>query len=228
MGTNGSTVREEPSRIPVAYLILGYENNRNAIINFYRNAKSMVNMVTDASHPRIAEELDWMPKEVSAARERGVICKTITNITSANLQHCKKIKSRIDELRHLDGIHAIFGVSDTEAVAMVPSFEPREERNIQFIQSDSESVVAYKQLVFDALWTKATPAQSRFDELEGKKAASAFGEKGSMTAAIEARKKVIDRIYVCKNCHLTFIYASEVEDHKMADGHEHFREYPLV
>jgi hypothetical protein len=228
MGTSESPVHEEPSRIPVAYVIIGYENNRNAIINFYRNSTSMVNLVTNAAHPEIAEKVDWLHKEVSAARERGVICKTITEITKSNLQHCKKIKSRIDELRHLDGIQVIFGVSDTEALAMAPSLGPRQERNIQFIQSDSESVVAYKQLIFDTLWIRATPAQSRFDELEGKKAASAFGEKGSVKAAIEARKKVIDRIYVCKDCHQDFIYASEVDDHKKTEGHEHFREYPLV
>jgi hypothetical protein len=112
---------------------------------------------------------------------------------------------------------------------MVPSFEPRDERSIQFIQSDSESVVRYKQLLFDALWTRATHAQSRFDELERKRAGKVFGKNdGSSEAITKSTKNVIDRIYVCKDCHQDFIYASEVEDHKKTEGHEHFREYPLV
>jgi hypothetical protein len=48
---DGRRQEGEPFRIPVAYLILGYENNRNAITDFYRNAKSTVNWVTDAEVP---------------------------------------------------------------------------------------------------------------------------------------------------------------------------------
>ena len=163
---------------------------------------------------------------MSAARERGVKCKTITNITIDNLQFCKQIMGKIDELRHLDGLPANFGVSDTEAIAVVPSPGPRDEHNLQFIQSDSESVVATKQMIFDALWTRATPAQSRIDELEGKRKANVFGNRSMATAG--ERKNVIDRIYLCKDCHLTFVYSSEVEYHKRAYGHENFREFPLV
>ena len=234
---------EEPSRIPVAYLILGYQNNRNTIINFCRNAKSMINLVTDAIQPTLGSEIDWFWNEISdARRKRGVKCTQLTDITTENLRYCKKeIMTRIDELRHLDGIKECFGVTDSEAVAMVPPYQERElderrssSHDIQFIYSDTDSVVRLKQLLFDLLWTRATPAQLRIDELEGKgkkqdSTLMAAGRRRIIETTIEAKKKnIIDRIYVCNDCHAMFISTQEVEQHKRQEGHRNFREYPLV
>jgi hypothetical protein len=221
MAANESTKPEDLSRIPVAYLILGYENNRNAIISFYRNAKTMVSGVTDEVQEPVSSKIDWLLKEISAARQRGVKFRTITDITRDNLPDCKKIMAKIDELRHVSGIGVNFGVSDTESIAIVPSPGTREEHNIQFIHSDSESVVAYKRRCFDLLWDRAMPAQSRIDELEGKTA------EGKV-ATEERARTVIDRIYVCVECNRTFLYSFEAEDHKKATGHDNIREYPIV
>jgi two-component system, OmpR family, sensor histidine kinase VicK len=167
MATNGRMKQEdeeeEESRIPVAYLILGYENNRNAIIDSLRNAKRSVSSVYDANMPKVASKIDWLEKEILATRKRGVRFKVIAEVTSSNLLYCKKLANRFDELRHLDGIKGMFGVTDTQAVVMVPSFLPIEEHNIQFIVSDSESLVSYKQQIFDMLWMRAMPAESRFE-----------------------------------------------------------------
>ncbi len=221
MATNGSTKHEDLSRIPVAYLILGYENNRNAIISFYRNARTIVNGVTDAIQEPLSSKIDWLWKEISDARQRGVKFRTITDITRDNLPHCRKMMARIDEVRHVSGIGVNFGVTDTEFVAIVPSFAARQELQIQFILSDSESVVEYKRHCFDLLWDKATTAQSRIDELEGKTV------EGS-GAPEETAKTIIDRIYACKVCHQTFIHPFEVDDHKKTTGHDNFRAYPIV
>jgi hypothetical protein len=168
--TNGRSSRHEEddvSRISVAYLILSYENNRNAIIGFFRNAKSSANWVTDAIQPTVGSNIDWLWKEISDARRRGVKCRQLADITKDNLSHCKKNMARLDEFRHMGGIAINFGVSDTEALVIVPSLAPREERSIRFIYSDSESVVEYKRRCFDLLWDRAIPAQIRINELEG-------------------------------------------------------------
>ena len=220
MDTNGSTKRGDRSRIPVAYLILGYENNRQAIIEFFRNAKKTTNWVTDAIEPAVSEGIEWLNKEIFDAGKRGVKIKQITDITNEKLQICKRRMTRIDELRHLGGIGVVFGFSDVEFIAMVSSFAPREDiKRIQFIQSDSESVVGYKQSCFDLLWDRATPARSRINELEGKIA-------GTTTAG--HAKAIIDRIYVCEACRLTFVYSNEVEEHEKTTDHKNFREYPIV
>ena len=57
----------------------------------------------------------------------------------------------VDEFRYLAGIGVNFGVTDNEALVIIPSFAPTEEGTIQMeegtiqiIHSDSESVVEYK------------------------------------------------------------------------------------
>lgn len=214
--------RNHMSRIPVAYLILGWENNREAIIDFFRNAKTTINMVTDAAAPPITtSKLYWLIKEMLAARRRGVSIRLITDITMDNLSDCKDRITRVDAMRHLEGISVIVGVSDSEYIALVPSSAPREEiKKIQFIQSDYESVVAIKQHIFNALWNRAISAQLRIDELEG----IVVGDG----VARDETKNMIDRIYKCEKCKLIFIYSFEVGEHRAATGHRDIREYPIA
>lgn len=181
------------SRIPVAYLILGWENNREAIIDFFRNAKTTINVVTDAAAPPITtSKLYWLIKEMLAARRRGVSIRLITDITMDNLSDCKDRITRVDAMRHLEGISVVVGVSDSEYIALVPSSAPREEiKKIQFIQSDYESVVAIKQHIFNVLWNRAISAQLRIDELEG----IVVGDGVTR----DETKNMIDRIYKCEN-----------------------------
>lgn len=227
MSTNGRSSRHEQdddaSRISVAYLILGYENNRNAVIGFFRNAKSSANWVTDAILPTVGSNIDWLWKEISDARRRGVKCRELTDITKDNLSHCKKNMARLDEFRHLGGMAVNFGVSDTEAMVIVPSLAPREERSIQFIYSDSESVVEYKRQCFDLLWDRAIPAQTRINELEG-----GGGESLAAATATQTQTVIIDRIHSCMECKQTFVYQHEVEEHSRAIGHKNFRAFPVV
>jgi hypothetical protein len=232
MSTNGRGSRrheqDDVSRISVAYLILGYENNRNAVIGFFRNAKSSANWVTDAILPTVGSNIDWLWKEISDARRRGVKCRELTDITKDNLSHCKKNMARLDEFRHLRGMAVNFGVSDTEALIIAPSFAPREERSIQFIYSDSESVVEYKRQCFDLLWDRAIPAQTRINELEG--GGVSGGGEGSLVAAPAAQTQtvMIDRIHSCMECKQTFVYQHEVEEHTRAIGHKNFRAFPVI
>lgn len=217
---NAIPKHESTSRIPVAFLILGYENNRKAIIDFLRNARTMINWVTDAIQPTVSSKIEWLEKEIADARERGVVVKQISDITPENLDDCRKRMSRIDKLRHLAGMRVVFGFSDFEFLAMVPTLGPRKEmREIQFIESNSESVLAYKQLIFDALWERAIPSQLRIDELEG--------NAPKVNSSNEIRN-VIDRIYACLECKKTFLFSQEVEEHKKTTGHGNYREYPLV
>ena len=42
--------------------MLGYENNRNAVIDGLRNAKSSVSSVYDANMPKVVSKIDWLEK----------------------------------------------------------------------------------------------------------------------------------------------------------------------
>jgi hypothetical protein len=212
---------KDMSRIPVAYLILGWENNRKALIDFFRNAKNMINVLTDASAPPITSKLSWLIKEILAARTRGVRSRLITDITRDNLTDCKDRITQIDAVRHFAGIEVVFMVSESEYMALVPSSAPREEiEKIQLIYSDSESVVGIKQRIFNALWDRAIPAQSRIDELEGKVPGEAITTQDT--------RKVIDSIHVCRDCNRMFVYEFEVMQHKKASGHSNYGEHAIA
>jgi len=205
-------------------LILGYENNRNAIIGFFRNAKSSANWVTDAIQPTVGSNIDWLWKEISDARRRGVKCRQLADITKDNLSHCKKNMARLDEFRHMGGMAVNFGISDTEALVIAPSLAPREElEKIQFIYSDSESVVEFKRRCFDLLWDRAIPAQTRVNELE-----AGGGESLAAAPATQTQTVIIDRIHSCMECKQTFVYQHEVDEHRRAIGHKNFRAFPVV
>jgi hypothetical protein len=127
--------------------------------------------------------------------------------------------ARIDELRHVGGIGVNFIVTDRESLVMVPTKAPREESKLQVIHSESESVVEYKRLCFLALWDKAASGQSRIHELDEVVAGN--------SVSVPATTSVIDRIYECAICKMTFIYSAEVEEHKKI-GHNDYREYPII
>jgi hypothetical protein len=220
MSTNGS-VKKDITRIPVAYLVLGWENNRKAVVDFFLNARSMVNVVTDALFPPVTTALDWLIKELLDARSRGVIIRLITYITKENLSACKDRLNQVDEMRHLNGIRMVFAVSDSGFIALVPSAAPREDiEKIQFIQSDSEKVVATRNVVFEALLTRAVPCQLRIDELERKVTGTGTGTEAAM--------QVIYRIYKCVDCKEQFVFSWEVRNHRNTTGHHSYDEYPIV
>jgi len=218
MRTDGRVEHDEAFRIPVAYMIVGWENNRRAIVDLYRNAEKFVHWVLDREIPPISSGLDWLSKEIFSARQRGITLKTLTDITPENLPACKHILTRLDELRHLDGIKTVFGYSDFEVLEMVTSITPKEEKTSQFIQSDSESMVADRKLIFEALWSKAIPGQRRIDELE---------ENDEAILRKVSGETQIDRIYACKDCNQTFIYWSDADGHRGLAGHNNFYEYPI-
>jgi hypothetical protein len=217
---DGSAEHHTVSRIPVAYLILGYEANRDLLVNFYRNAQKEIDWVTEENTSRVATSLEWLEKEILGARSRGVICKTITDITPSNITYCKRVMKRIHELRHMDGVRAVFGVSDHDTIAMVPSLLSHEANTIQFVHSNSEAVVPYKQLIFEALWKRADPSALRIAYLEQGRDPTKQRWNGSP-------KHLIDRIYICNDCSETFVYLEEARFHGRSTGHKNMKELPL-
>jgi hypothetical protein len=208
-----------PSRIPVAFLILGYKNNQETLVNIIRGASSMVCTVIDEVQAVVNTRIEWIPREILDARRRGVRFLTITDITKQNLSHCKQIMARIDELRHLDGIGVNFVVTDAESVVMAPTFGPRDEVSMQVIHSDSESIVEYKRTCFDFLWNKAMPAHARMTELSRPRVSGPEDVRG--------KRFMIERIFTCAECNQCFLDLDELHEHWRRTDHKGFREYPI-
>ena len=80
------------------------------------------------------------------AKNRGVYLRYLTEITKDNLSHCKELIKIVHELRHLDGIKAIWWVNLLRLFCMSMG-----KIASQAIYSNIKQVVEQEQYVFDTL-----------------------------------------------------------------------------
>ena len=50
-------------------------------------------------------------------KERGVIIRVITELTSFSLSYLKKMFPLVDEIRHIDGLIGTFGISENDYIS---------------------------------------------------------------------------------------------------------------
>jgi signal transduction histidine kinase len=97
-------------------------------------------------------------------QKRGILFRTITEITPRNIEQCKKMLTRMD-LRHLSDIKGNFSIEDKSTYLGAATMRPGEPPT-QGILSTSKIFVEMQQYFFDTLWNKAVPAGQRIREIE--------------------------------------------------------------
>ena len=127
-----------------------------------------------------------------------------------------------DELRHLNKVRGNFLMNESEFIAS-RDISPRHPIT-QGFYSNLKKIVKLEGYVFETLWDNAIPAIERIEQLE-----SAGGTSSGSNYAIEKRKqkRVIDRFYVCEQCHSTFIFADDADEHQISTGHNKAKEFPF-
>ena len=104
-------------------------------------------------------------KALNELAKRGISLQYITDINRENISFCKIMIENGTQLRHLPGIKSNFGITDrTEYMATVIMEE--EKPLWHAIVSNAKTFVEGQQSVFDALWSKALPAEQRIREIE--------------------------------------------------------------
>jgi two-component system sensor histidine kinase VicK len=91
-----------------------------------------------------------------SARQRYIF-----DITKENLNYCKYL-TRVVELRHLKENEANFAVNEIECLGFVTM----QRESLQATYSNITEIVEQQQSVFEALWNKAIPAETRISEVE--------------------------------------------------------------
>ena len=129
-----------------------------AIRQFQANTRTFWGACVDSSLPEFS--VGKVKQGYLDAKTRGVRILYITEITKANLRHCRKIM-QFAKLRHLDGVKGNFAVSDTEYVAGVM----RGGMLVSLVHSDTTELVMQQRHVFDTLWEQAVPARERLEHL---------------------------------------------------------------
>lgn len=120
----------------------------------------------DKNVPLAAFEVESYYKFQREIRERGAKLQYITEITSENVQHCKRMIDELGvELRHQVGIKGFFVVTDgKECVANTGVGQKHPITDA--IYSNSPSVVEQNQRLFDKIWDTSIPAEQRISEIE--------------------------------------------------------------
>lgn len=141
-------------------VVISGDRITGAIAKFQSNIKKSWCACVDASIPAFSMS-DAIKRGYEAAKGRGVRIRYVTEITPANLAHCKELMQFV-ELRHLDNVRGSFAVSEGEFVAGIAGKAHLEK----LVYSDVPEVVAHQQDVFETLWASAVPAQERIKQLK--------------------------------------------------------------
>ncbi len=110
----------------------------------------------------VSHETLW--NALTALKHKGVKIRIVTQVTSDNLEFCKKFTEAV-ELKHLDGIQSSFGISDGRwLLEHVVSLD--EYPLSHAILTDIRKLVGIKRKLFETLWKQSVPAEEIFMKLE--------------------------------------------------------------
>jgi two-component system sensor histidine kinase VicK len=141
----------------------GEEDAMKVLLQAMHNVKQEAVTCSDAQSARFSMTVDPVKQGFIDFRNRGVKIRSITEITTENLEYCKELEDYV-ELRHLDGLRGNFAVSETEyvATAIINEKEPVTET----IYSNAKAILEQHRYFFETLWNRAVPAEQRTRELK--------------------------------------------------------------
>jgi two-component system, OmpR family, sensor histidine kinase VicK len=135
----------------------------NAILDIFSNAKHRIDVCGNSNFPLKISLFESVKKVVIAAKNRGIRLRFVVEITYENLQYCKDLMKIADEIRHMDKIEANFGLNEIDYLG---SITLQGEETLQATYSNVMEVVEQQQFIFNALWSKAIPAEQKIREIE--------------------------------------------------------------
>jgi two-component system sensor histidine kinase VicK len=174
-------------------VVYGTESVINAEADLFYKAKKRVDSCMAFSRPPLAISLPQIRKAFLDAHERGVKLRYITEITVENLSYCKELLDIVSELKHLDGVKNNFMISEGEYLAPL-IVDQKQVIASELVYSNVAQVVEQGQYIFDTLWSKATPASQKIQEIEEKKVVPVteviYGAEKTLEKGVEFMKKV--------------------------------------
>jgi two-component system, OmpR family, sensor histidine kinase VicK len=134
-------------------------------LRFLSETNSKIDACIDQTRPSLVIDIAVLKEAFLDVKKRGVYLRYITEITKDNLSYCKELMTMVGELRHLDGIKGNMYLSETAYLAPA-TFHERGKPASQIIYSNIKEIVEHQTYVFDTLWTRAIPAEERFEQIE--------------------------------------------------------------
>ena len=128
------------------------------------NVNKKMDICFDIDGASIVTEIEVYSKGYNDIRKRGGKIRCITEITSNNINYCKKLSKLVDELRHFDGIKGGLAINETEYMAANTLEEAKSITEV--IYSNVKEIVENHQYIFNTFWRKSIPYEQRIREIE--------------------------------------------------------------
>jgi two-component system, OmpR family, sensor histidine kinase VicK len=147
------------------HTIYGVENIISFSLDCFAQAEENYDSCGDFTLPSLIMTTEPIRNAYRQLQKRGIKTRLITEISEKNIAYCKELMKIVCELRHLEGIRANFGVSESDYVAT--SIEQQEGLPIsQLIHSNASVIIQQQRYFFETLWKQAIPAEQRIREIE--------------------------------------------------------------
>jgi len=142
----------------------GVDEVTRGTLRFIRNAREKIDVCSDSNGPSVVMGVEASKRLIVEWKDSGKKVRFLTEITSENEKFVKEL-ARVVEVRHLDGVTGNFAVSD--APEYIATAVLRETQPVtRLIYSNARAIVEQQTYLFEALWKKGMPAESRIRQLD--------------------------------------------------------------
>jgi signal transduction histidine kinase len=173
----------------VISLAKGTADIADALGMFASKAEKEIDVCSDRQSLSAMLASGELVKILEKGRASGFRVRYLTEITKENEGHSKELAKMV-ELRHLDGVTGNFAISDVHEY--VGPLVTDDGRLGQLIYSNAKPLFEQHRYLFDTLWERAVPAETRMDELSGAKPAIVTRLMMGETEILSSLKKVME------------------------------------
>jgi signal transduction histidine kinase len=134
----------------------------NTLLQIFSNAQYRIDICGNSKFPsKVLTFHSVGDLIIATCRRKTTRQRYIFEITKENLIYCKNLMKLI-EIRHLEENEANFAVNEIECLGFVTM----QRESLQATYSNIAEIVEQQHSVFEALWNKAIPAETRILEIE--------------------------------------------------------------
>jgi signal transduction histidine kinase len=148
----------------VITLAKGTPEIKSAIDRFAERAKTRIDVCSDRQSLAAMAASGELGRILTKGKSADFRVRYVTEITNDNVGYSREL-AKVVELRHLDGVSGNFAISDEREY--VGPLVTEEGKLGQVIYSNSKPLFEQHRFLFDTLWERAVPAETRLGELSG-------------------------------------------------------------
>jgi two-component system, OmpR family, sensor histidine kinase VicK len=229
MMTNGNTINTGHTERTEAL----YDNDRiiKRVLETFSWLREGIDGCIDHTEPAI-HTIEPIWSELVKLKERGIQMRLVTEITSENVGHCKKLM-KIGEVRHLDGVRSNFGIADGKEY-LGHTISRQDKPLSHAIISNVRGIVEAQQYLFEMLWSKAIPAIQKVKEIEEGTIpirTKLVEDQDEIIKEIKRKNNAANKLSICTTLggmqmsynHLFDSYKNVVEKYKKGESKEGMR-----